>query len=81
VPWISIAIPTRERRRASREDAVTILSLIFALSGDLHKETPESRIDIDNANEDEGKRWRKKVRALAYTEKRRTIREDYDASK
>ena len=35
VPWISAAIPSRERRRGSREDAVTILSLIFALSGDL----------------------------------------------
>jgi hypothetical protein len=35
VPWISIAIPTRERRSASRDDAVTILSLIFAVSGDL----------------------------------------------
>ena len=28
-------MPSRERRRASREDAVTILSLIFAISGDL----------------------------------------------
>jgi hypothetical protein len=35
VPWISAAIPLKERRRASREDAVTILSLIFAPSGDL----------------------------------------------
>ena len=38
-------MPTKERRRASREDADTILSLIFALSGDLHKSQTMLRKD------------------------------------